>query len=97
MLNRRQADSLTESLNAVKRQTAMSKPNGCDVPVMLGVRPGELGPLLLKWRKLNPTVEWSELVRNALRRELAPLAKKRYAHLVSGARQSAATNGRKAA
>lgn len=75
-------------LNAVKRQIGMSKPNG-RVPEILGVRPGDLRPLLVKWRKCNPTMEWSELVRDALKRELAPLAGKRHAHLVNGRKVAA--------
>lgn len=49
---------------------------------MLGVRPGELVPVLKVWRRHNPEKDWTWLVKRALRAELRPYAGKRYAHLV---------------
>lgn len=54
------------------------------VPRMIGTRTDELEPLLRRWRQRNCWVPWSELLKRALRKELAPLAGKRYAHLVEG-------------
>lgn len=58
-----------------------------EVPVVLSLRLSghELRPLIAKWRKRNKRVPWSALVEDALRRELAPLAGKRHAHLVVAA------------
>lgn len=53
------------------------------VPGTIGIRTDELAPLLEKWREQNPRVPWKFLLRDALKRELAPLAGKRLAHLVS--------------
>jgi len=55
------------------------------LPSAIGIRTDDLAPLLLKWRRRNPHVPWKILVTAALRRELAPLAGKRHAHLVNGA------------
>lgn len=63
-----------------------SQKNGFEagsIPTVLHVRPGELAPLVAKWRAQNRRVPWSCLLLDALRRELAPLAGKRYAHLVN--------------
>ena len=45
-----------------------------------------LAPLLRKWRRLNPTREWKDLLEAALAGEspLVALAGKRHAHLVAG-------------
>lgn len=52
------------------------------VPSVISLRTDELAPLLSAWRKKNQDVAWSKLLRRALRKELAPLAGKRYAHLL---------------
>ncbi|NBV22269.1 MAG: hypothetical protein EB141_12840 [Verrucomicrobia bacterium] len=53
-----------------------------DLPETIAIRTDELAPLLEKWREQNPQVPWSRLLAAGLRKELAPLAGKRYAHLV---------------
>ena len=50
---------------------------------LVGARTGTLAPLVELWMKKNPGVNTSHLVRRALKKELAPLAGKRYAHLVT--------------
>ena len=49
---------------------------------LVGTRTGELSPLVELWMKKNPGVNTSHLVRRGLKLALAPLAGKRYAHLV---------------
>lgn len=49
---------------------------------MVGTRTQELAPLVELWMKKNPGVNTSHLVRRGLKLALAPLAGKRYAHLV---------------
>ncbi len=56
-----------------------------DLPETVAIRTKEFAPLLLKWRENNRLVPWSCLLRAALKKELAPLAGKRHAHLVSPA------------
>ena len=55
-----------------------------EVPKVIGLKTNELFPLLQKWEQKNKGVSWSELLRRALKKELRPLAGKRYAHLVGG-------------
>ena len=52
------------------------------VPECLGLRAGDLKPVLEKWAKEHPGAPWSYLLRKALKRELKDVAGKRYAHLV---------------
>lgn len=54
------------------------------IPQVISIRTDELAPLLAKWRNENKEVAWSRLLARALRKELAPLAGKRHAHLVQG-------------
>ncbi len=68
----------------------MADKNEIKVPAMLGVRTGDLAPLLAVWRRRNPYLNWTVLVKQALRRELAPLAGKRHAHLIEGKEKVAA-------
>lgn len=53
-----------------------------DIPPMIGIRTKEFEPLIRKWRADNPGVTWKWLLREALKKELAPYAGKRHAHLV---------------
>lgn len=53
-----------------------------EIPEVIGIRTGEFTPLLQKWQAENKGVKWSELLRRGLKKELAPLAGKRYAALV---------------
>jgi hypothetical protein len=52
------------------------------VPEIINFRPGELAPLIERWMERNPEVPTTALIKRALRKELAPLAGKRLAHLV---------------
>jgi hypothetical protein len=52
------------------------------VPSVIGTRTAELAPLLEKWAAQNPGIAWSKLLDRALKKELAPLAGKRFSHLV---------------
>jgi hypothetical protein len=54
------------------------------LPGTIGIRTREFAPLLEKWRHQNRHVPWKVLLRRALKKELQPLAGKRYAHLVEG-------------
>lgn len=58
------------------------RPNGC-VPSVISLGTAELKPLLELWREKHPDVPWAVLIRRALKKELAPLAGKRLAHLVA--------------
>ena len=53
-----------------------------ELPLVISTRTAELAPLLKKWRKENPGVNWSYLLLRALKKELKPIAGKRYGHLV---------------
>jgi hypothetical protein len=53
------------------------------VPECIGMRTGELKPVLQKWAEKHPGVPWGYLLRKALKRELKEIAGKRYAELVS--------------
>ena len=53
-----------------------------EIPSVIGIRTEEFAPLLEKWQSQNKGVKWSELLRRALKKELAPLAGKRHAHIV---------------
>lgn len=53
------------------------------LPAVISVRTDEFKPLLKKWRAQNRRVAWSYLLKDALRKELAPLAGKRHAHLIT--------------
>jgi len=55
-----------------------------NIPDTIALRTEEFAPLLAKWRSQNREVPWSRLLARGLRKELAPLAGKRYAHLVEG-------------
>lgn len=48
----------------------------------IGYRPKSLAPLISVWMDQNPGAPLAYLFDTALRRELRPLAGKRYAHLV---------------
>jgi len=61
-----------------------------EIPPTISIRTSEFAPLLAKWRSSNNRVPWSCLLRDALKKELAPLAGKRYAHLVEAERKVAA-------
>lgn len=52
------------------------------IPTTIGARTNSLAPLVELWMKKNPGVNTSHLVRRGLKLALAPLAGKRYAHLV---------------
>jgi hypothetical protein len=52
------------------------------LPATIGIRTTELAPLLAKWRDQNKHVPWKILLLRALKKELQPLAGKRYAHLL---------------
>ena len=52
------------------------------LPTTIGIRTDEFAPLLAKWREQNPHAPWKLLLKRALKKELAPLAGKRHAHLV---------------
>ena len=54
------------------------------LPEVISIRTAEFAPLLKKWAKENREVPWSRLLARALRKELAPLAGKRHAHIVEG-------------
>ena len=54
------------------------------VPEIINFRPGELAPLIERWMEKNPDVPTTVLMKRALRKELAPLAGRRYAHLLDG-------------
>jgi hypothetical protein len=60
----------SENVNTISRDT------------VLGAKAQELAPLVKKWAKINCNVSFSILVRRGLKKELKPLAGKRYAHLV---------------
>ena len=60
------------------------------LPTILGIRPGELTPLLKLWRERNPSTDWTVLVKRGLKKELAQYAGKRYAHLVANGEEKAA-------
>lgn len=56
-----------------------------ELPVVIGIRTEEFAPLLLKWRRRNRGVPWSDLLRRSLRGfpELRALATKTDAHLLN--------------
>lgn len=58
--------------------------NKSQVPEVLTFRPGPLAPLIERWIEKHPDVPTAVLIKRALRRELAPLAGKKLAHLVNG-------------
>ena len=66
------------------------KSESAELPAMIGIRTKEFAPLIAKWREQNKRVPWTYLLRDALKKELAPLAGKRYAHLVETERKVAA-------
>lgn len=51
------------------------------IPKTLVVRVPDLKPVLVQWRRANPGVNWTWMVRQALMRHLKPFAGKRYQHL----------------
>ncbi len=67
---------------ANENQAGLSRSTGI-IPPAISIRTTEFMPLLEKWRGTYPMVPWTELLRSALKKELAPLAGKRYAHLVA--------------
>lgn len=54
-----------------------------EIPKVIGASTVGLEPLLEKWRKEHLGVPWSVLIRRGLKKELAPLAGKRHAHLLA--------------
>ncbi len=88
----------------------MHAKNGFEsLPTVIGIRTQEFTPLLRKWRKANPRVQWKLLLMRGLTSELKPFASKRTEHLFADAAREYArptpmargdarpTNGRKAA
>lgn len=71
----------------------MNETNGFELPTHIGLRTAktDLAPLLMKWRRQNPTAEWKDLLEDALRGRspLPQLAGKRHAHLVQQDAQDA--------
>lgn len=63
----------------------MADNNEIKVPVILGARPGDLAPALREWRRRNPYIDWTVLVKRGLKRELAAsgLNGKRFAKLLA--------------
>lgn len=59
-----------------------NKPSSKSIPPMIGLRVGELEPLIALWMEKNPGVSTSNLLRRGLMTQLAPIAGKRYAHLL---------------
>ena len=61
-------------------------PDGPDkLPAVIAIRTEEFRPILEKWRDQHQGVPWSELLRRALKKELKPIAGKRFASLVDAA------------
>lgn len=56
---------------------------GAKVPLVIGYGTARLSPLLEIWAANNPDVPWARLIERALKKELAPLAGKKFAHLVN--------------
>lgn len=52
------------------------------VKPIIGFRPGALVPIIDRWLILNPGMTPTVLVRRGLRRELLPLARKEFPHLI---------------
>lgn len=53
------------------------------VPSVIGFKTKGLAPLIERWAEENKGVPFSELIRRGLRKELQPLAGKRYSHLIA--------------
>lgn len=53
------------------------------IPTVIGLKTTELAPILIRWKRANKGVPWSELIRRGLKHELAEVAGKRYAHLLN--------------
>lgn len=52
------------------------------LPEVIGIRTKEFAPLLIQWKTRYKGKGWSEVLRRGLKKELAPFAGKRFAHLV---------------
>jgi hypothetical protein len=65
-----------------------------ELPPTISIRTKDFAPLLSKWRQRNQRVPWSCLLGDALKKELAPLAGKRFKHLVEDKEQLAAAEAR---
>ncbi len=74
---------------AIQQPARLSRNTGI-IPPAISIRTKDFHPLLMKWRANFPQVPWTELLRLALRKELAPLAGKRYAHLVAEEKEGVA-------